>query len=83
MTIEIPEQLESALKVHANARGVSPAAYLFEVLERDFEMTPETKASEAPFKTGLGMWSKYGVSISEEEIDENRAEMFRHFGEDF
>jgi hypothetical protein len=35
MMIELPERLESALKVQANAHGISPAGYVCEVLERD------------------------------------------------
>jgi hypothetical protein len=35
MMIELPDTLESAIKVQANALGVSPAVYVQEVLERD------------------------------------------------
>ena len=34
MMIELPEKLEAALKVQANAHGVSPAGYVCEVLQR-------------------------------------------------
>jgi hypothetical protein len=36
-----------------------------------------------PFKTGRGMLAKYGPAPSAEEIDENRRDMFRGFGENF
>jgi hypothetical protein len=39
--------------------------------------------SGAPFKTGRGMFAKYGQAPSAEEIDANRADMFRNFGEDY
>ncbi len=35
MMIELPEKLEAALKVQANAHGVSADGYVREVLERD------------------------------------------------
>jgi hypothetical protein len=82
MTIEVPQNLEAILKAQANARGVSPAGYVREVLERDLAASVETQ-SGAPFKTGRGMFAKYGQAPSAEEIDANRADMFRNFGEDY
>lgn len=91
MTIELPAKLEAALKAQANAHGVTPAGYVCEVLERDLasalrNQLPEGKSSDGksvPFKTGRGMFAKYGQAPSAEEIGANRAEMFRNFGEDF
>src|SRR5271165_5543417 len=83
MTIELPEKLGAALKVQANAHGVSPAGYIREVLERDLASSVEKQSSSAPFKTGRGMFAKYGQAPSAEEIDANRADMFRNFGEDY
>ena len=83
MTIELPEQLETAVKVQANARGISPDVYVREVLERDLETALGTELSGVPFKDGYGMLAKYGPAPSAEEIDENRADMFRNFGEEF
>jgi len=82
MMIELPENLEAALKAHANAHGVSPAGYVCEVLERDLASSLATQSSGVPFKTGRGMFAKYGQAPSGEEIDANRADMFRNFGED-
>jgi len=82
MTIELSEELEAALKVQANAHGVSPAGYVREVLERDLAPSLESRSSGAPFKTGRGMFAKYGEAPSAGEIDANRADMFRNFGED-
>ena len=83
MMIELPEELEAALKVQANAHGVSPAGYVRDVLGRDLAPSLEPQSSGAPFKTGRGMFAKYGQAPSAEEIDANRADMFRNFGEDF
>jgi hypothetical protein len=82
MTIELPQELEIALKVQANACGLSPATYVCEILARDLD-TPRGSKPDVPFKTSLGLWAKYGISLSAEEIDENRADMFRNFGEEF
>ena len=82
MMIELPEELGAALKAQANAQGVSADGYVREVLERDLASAVETQSSGVPFKTGRGMFAKYGQAPSAEEIDANRADMFRNFGED-
>jgi hypothetical protein len=81
LTIELSDKLEAALKAQASARGVSPAGYVRTILERDLASSLENQAGP-PFKTGWGVLAKYGPAPSAEEIDENRAEMFRHFAED-
>jgi hypothetical protein len=81
MTIQLPEKLEVALKAHAEATGITPDLYLRNLVERDLGEAAEAE-SEGPFETGYGMWKKYGISISDEDIAENRADMFRGFGEE-
>ena len=81
MLIELPETLEPALKAQADAHGVSVAVYVREVVERELAPAQEAEPAAAPFKTGYGVLAKYGPAPSEEEIDANRAEMFRNFGE--
>jgi hypothetical protein len=83
MIVEVPDKLETALKAQANARGVSAAGYVIEILERNLAPSLEAQPSIAPFKTGRGLLAQYGQAPSAEEIDSNRAEMFRNFGEDF
>jgi plasmid stability protein len=83
MMIELPEELGAALKVRANAHGVSADGYVRKVLERDLAASREAQSSGTPFKTGRGMFAKYGQAPSAEEIDANRADMFRNFGEAF
>ncbi len=83
MVIELPEQLGAALKAQANAHGLSVDGYAREVLERDLASSFGAQTSGVPFKTGRGMFAKYGQAPSAEEIDANRADMFRNFGEDF
>jgi len=83
LTIQLPEKLEAVLKAEANARGVSPDGYVRNLLERDLAASLEGQPPGQPFKTGRGMFAKYGAAPSAEEIDANRAEMFHRFGEDF
>lgn len=83
MIIELPETLGPALRAHANARGVSVAGYVREIIERDLSPSPQENSTVIPFKTGSGIFSKYGPAPSAEEIDANRADMFRNFGEHF
>ena len=82
MTIELTEDLGAALKAQANAHGISADGYAREILERELAASLEAESSGVPFKTGRGMFAKYGQAPSAEEIDANRADMFRNFGED-
>jgi len=77
MTVEIPEQLESAVKQQANARGLSPDTYIREVLQRELEASHGANPPVIPFKDSFGILAKYGPAPSAEEIDENRADMLR------
>jgi hypothetical protein len=89
MMIELPEDLGAALKAEANAAlhperpCASADGYARELLQRDLAPSLETQSCGVPFKTGRGMFAKYGQAPSAEEIDANRADMFRNFGEDF
>ena len=81
MIVELPDKLEAALKAQANAHGVSAAGYVREILERDLEPSLVAQPSSGPLKTGRGLLAKFGHAPSAEEIEANRAEMFRNFGE--
>jgi hypothetical protein len=74
LTIELPDNLESALKAHANAQGVSEAGYIRTLLERDLSPSTPTP-SLPPFETGFGSLAKYGPAPTAEEIDANRTEL--------
>ena len=67
----------------ASAHGVSAAGYVREILEGDLASSLEAPSSGIPFKIGHGLFAKYGQAPLEEEIDANRADMFRDFGEDY
>jgi hypothetical protein len=79
LTIDLSEEMAAALKTQALAQGVDAAGYARQVLQRALGMEEEHPGT--PFKTGRGLLAKYGPAPSAEEIDANRADMFRGFGE--
>jgi hypothetical protein len=79
LTIDLSNELEAALTALAQAEGVDAEGYARRILERALGM--EEGTSGPPFKTGRGLLAKYGTAPSAEEIDANRADMFRGFGE--
>jgi plasmid stability protein len=80
LTIELPDDLEAALKAKAMAQGVSLAGFTRQVLEE--AVKPPEAQKRKPKKSGYGLLAQYGPGPSEEEIDENRREMFRGFAQD-
>jgi hypothetical protein len=81
LTIDLPDELEAALAAEAHAQGVSADRFARRVLEQ--VLIPQMADPGRPFETGRGMLAKYGPAPSAEEIDANRADMFRGFAEDF
>jgi hypothetical protein len=79
LIIDLPDELGAALKAKALQQGVSPAETL-RVLEEAVKL-PEGRKRK-PKKSGYGLLALYGPGPSEEEIDEDRREMFRGFGPD-
>ena len=81
MTITLPlgPQEEARLIAAARARGVSADALVREALDRILAEAPGQPLQ--PKKSAYGLLAKYGPGPTEEEIDENRREMFRGFGE--
>lgn len=83
LNIELPDALGAVIKAQAQAAGVSPDQFVSRVLQTT--LSPESHSNETakPFETGYGMLAKYGAAPSAEEIDENRRDMFRNFGQEF
>lgn len=81
LTIHLRQKLEAALKEEANAHGLSPESFVCQILERQLAPSME-EPKGPPFKTGRGLFAKYGPAPSIEAIDANRAEMFGRFAED-
>ena len=82
MTITLPlePQKEAKLAALARARGISADDLVREAIDKILDSVPDQHL--APKKSMYGLLAKYGPSPSEEEIDENRREMFRGFAED-
>ena len=80
LTIELPDELEAALKAKAKAQGVSLAGLTRHLLEE--ALGPPGGQNLKPKKSACGLLAKYGPGPSEQEIDENRREMFRGFAQD-
>jgi plasmid stability protein len=80
LNIELPDDLEAALKAKALAQGISLAGLTRHVLEE--AVKPPAAQKLKPRKSGYGLLAKYGPGPSEDEIDENRREMFRGFAQD-
>ncbi|MBV9679031.1 MAG: hypothetical protein JO185_22025 [Acidobacteriaceae bacterium] len=80
LTIELPDDLGAALNEQAQAQGVSAVGFVRRVLQQ--ALTEEKGQPLKPKKSAYGILAQYGPGPSEEEIDENRREMFRGFAED-
>ena len=82
MIIEVSGDLELALREQAQEKGVSTERFARGVLERALKPGMQPEESGPTFETGRGMLAKYGPAPSAEEIDANREDMFRGFGEE-
>ncbi len=82
MTITLPlqPQQEAKLIALAQAKGLSPDALVREAIDKILAAVPDQPVK--PKKSAYGLLEKYGPGPTEEEIDENRREMFSGFGED-
>jgi len=78
MTIEITQALETAVKYKALIHGLSPQAYVQQLLERDLDINHDPATPVKPFKNSRGILAKYGPAPTAEEIDENRVDMLRN-----
>ncbi len=58
-----------------------PTAKQQEVLQHITHLLKES-SPKRPFKSMKGLWSDLGISLSAEEIDENRREMWKKFPRD-
>lgn len=76
--IELPDEQAAMLAQKALAQGLTLEAWFKKVAE----MEAYTEEHLKPKKSAYGLLAAYGPSPSEEEIDENRKEMFRSFAED-
>jgi hypothetical protein len=76
--IEIPDEQAAALKAKAAAQGLSLEDWIKKLAENETAEQPRK-----PLRSAYGLLAEYGPAPSAEEIDENRRDMFRGFGENF
>jgi hypothetical protein len=81
MTIHLQPQEEASLAILARAQGVSTNDLVREAVQRILAGAPTglDLGEREPTVSLRGSWAKYGVAPSDEEIEENRAEMFANF----
>jgi len=80
ITLALPPQDEARLRAAARDKGLSPDAFVRAALDR--VLAEQSQASPPkPKKSAYGLLAEYGPGPSAAEIDENRREMFRGFGE--
>jgi hypothetical protein len=76
--IELPDEQAAALTAKATAQGLTLEGWFQKIASQ--EAPAQGKLS--PKKSAYGLLAKYGPGPSEEEIDDNRRDMFRGFAED-
>jgi hypothetical protein len=79
LTVELTEEQVAALELKALAEGLTLRDWARKKLTSQVSDSEERRK---PYKSSYGILAKYGPGPSAEEIDENRREMFRGFGED-
>jgi hypothetical protein len=80
LSVSLEPQKEAKLLEIARQKGVSADALVREAIDRMLATFPEQPLK--PLKSAYGLLEKYGPGPSDEDIEENRREMFRSFGED-
>ena len=73
--IELTNHQAAMLKARAAAQGLGLQAWLSKLAQEDSE--PRRR------KSAYGLLAEFGPGPTTEEIDENRRDMFRGFGEGF
>jgi len=72
---------EERLRAKARAEGTTPEQVVRQAIEPILASVPdELTSTKQPKKSLLGMLSKYGPAPTDQDIDENRKEMFANFG---
>jgi hypothetical protein len=81
MTITLPlePQKEAKLIAVAESKGMTPNELLSQAIDKIIADAPEVTTHNEPTISLRGLLAKYGSAPSAEEIDQNRADMFRNF----
>ncbi|MBF8300421.1 MAG: hypothetical protein HW394_791 [Acidobacteria bacterium] len=76
--IDLSDDQAAALKAKAAAHGLSLEGWFQKIASQ--EAPPQ--GERPPRKSAYGLLAKYSPGPSEEDIDDNRKDMFRGFAED-
>ena len=81
MTITLPlePQKEAKLIAVAESKGMTANELLSQAIDKIIADAPEVTTHNEPTISLRGLLAKYGTAPSAEEIDQNRADMFRNF----
>ena len=76
LVLPLTDEEAAKLKSKANADGITPEQVVRQPIA-SILASPKIEASGPikPMKSLFGIWAQYGPGPSEEEIDENRAQM--------
>ena len=79
ITLPLEPQKEAKLIAVAESKGMTAAQLVSHAIERIIADAPEATTHKEPTISLRGLLAKYGAAPSAEEIDQNRADMFRNF----
>jgi len=80
-TIPLTAEEEAKLLAKARASGITPEQAIHQAIVRFLSSeVPPASTTKSPKPSLLGIWAHFGPEPSEEEIDQNRAEMFSTLG---
>jgi len=81
VTIDLSEQSAAALEAQARAAHMPTESYLSKIVARALHDDQSAEQPLKPRKSAYGLLARYGPGPTEEEIDQNRREMFSGFAE--
>jgi hypothetical protein len=79
ITLLLEPEKEAKLIAVAESKGMTAGELVSQAIDRIIADVSETTRPKDPTLSLRGLLSKYGKAPSAEEIDQNRAEMFRNF----
>ena len=81
MTITLPlePQKEAKLMAVAKLKGMTANELVSQAIDKILSEAPEATSDKEPTISLRGLLAKYGTAPSADEIDQNRADMFRNF----
>jgi hypothetical protein len=81
-TLLLQLQEEAKLIAIAQAKGLSADVLVHSALEEILAEAPDVNPRKEPTRSTRGILAKYGPAPSDEEFDQNRAEMSANFDRD-